>query len=127
MLPSHSWSSQTEVMDVGIERLAYRGTVGSLTSPLKMLSHLFHNVAVEGAERISRVAVTKVVGPTSLPLIDIRNHFHHRHEATPRTGHVPDRMSSFRPSLAARENVQVTKAAPLQILVVAKSVTKKIK
>ena len=77
-------------MDVGTEGLTYRGTVGTLTSPLKMVCHLRHNVAVEGPKRMLRVTATKVVGLSSLPPIDIRNHLHYRHEERP--GRVMSRI-----------------------------------
>ena len=100
-------------MDVSIERLACRGTVGSLTSPLEMGCELFHRKGMDGSKRSSWVTVAKVIRPTSLPLINLGNHFVGWHKAALRSGQLPNPIPSLRHGLAAGEDVEITVRAAL--------------
>ena len=113
-------------MDVGIERLTYRGVVGSLASSPEMVGKSNHGICVDRAKRHSGITVTKVVDPPSLPLVDLSYYRYGRHAAALRTSQIADRLSSLRHSLAAGGDVQVATSATVQVPIVAERVAKKV-
>ena len=72
---------QTKVMHVGIEGLTHRRTVGALASTLQVLRQFFQHIGMDCSKTFPRITVTEVVHPTGLPLVDLSNHRHNRHEA----------------------------------------------
>src|SRR5215468_4418323 len=64
-----SQRNQSEVFQVGVKASALAGPPATLTAPTQVLAQAVPHELIEGAERLARIAQTKVIGPaTQVPI-----------------------------------------------------------
>src|SRR3954465_15226931 len=65
---------QAKALQMGVKRLACRGTVGTLTPTAQVTGRAKLQEAIQVAEAPPRIAVTKVSAPAFRPAVDVVDH-----------------------------------------------------
>ena len=94
---------QAEALQMGVERLAFRGTVGALTPTSQVTSRAKLHETIQLAEALPGIAVAEVSAPAFRPAVDVVDHLADGDEAPlgARSAREPGR--GLEPSPSPRE------------------------
>src|SRR5580692_5634352 len=98
---------EAQLQKVGVERLAFRHPVRTLTATSQHLSQPFHRVPVQFGKRLARVAQPEVCPPAEQPVAHFRHRFFDILEVAATVSQLPELGTSTRQRLLRGKHIEI--------------------
>ena len=117
---------QAEALQMGVKRLAFRGTVGSLAPTSQVTHRAKQHETIQFTKAFPGIARVEVSTPTLAPAVDVVDHLTDGDETPPGTGQLANAIVGTGHRLGRGKYVEIATVATEKIAVVSQRETQKV-
>src|SRR4051794_15324619 len=117
---------QAKALQMGVKRLACRGTVGTLTPTAQVTGRAKLHETIQVTEALPGIAVTKISAPAFRPAVEIVDHLADGHETPFGPGQLSDPVVGTGHRLCRGKDVEIATGATEEIAVVSQRETQEV-